>query len=80
MLPVMVAAGVNREDGATPRVAAGVIEIELPAARLRLKGTVDVAVLRAVLDMLSAAAMNAAARTQRVSAHPPSPPLLPSTA
>lgn len=41
---------------ATRAVAAGVIEIELGGARIRLKGTVDLAALRVTLQMLSAAA------------------------
>jgi transposase len=54
MLPVLV-------DGTEPRlaksaqraVAGGVIEIELAAGRIRLRGAVDVVSLRAVVDLLS---------------------------
>jgi len=40
---------------ASRAVAGGVIEIELAGARIRLKGTVDLAALRVTLQMLSAA-------------------------
>ena len=40
---------------ASRAVAAGVIEIELAGARIRLKGTVDLAALRVTLQMLSTA-------------------------
>jgi len=40
---------------ASRTVAGGVIEIELAGARIRLKGTVDLAALRMTLQMLSAA-------------------------
>ncbi|HEV8693901.1 MAG TPA: transposase [Lysobacter sp.] len=54
MLPVMVEPSPMLEGKPAPRAVAGsVIEIELAAGRIRLKGAVDVDALRAVVDLLS---------------------------
>ena len=52
MLPVMVETSSMHADTSRQRATAGVIEIELAAGRIRLKGAVDVESLRAVLDLL----------------------------
>ncbi len=52
MLPVMIETSSVHADSSRQRVTAGVIEIELAAGRIRLKGAVDVESLRAVLDLL----------------------------
>jgi transposase len=52
MLPVMVETSSMHVDSPRQRVTAGVIEIELAAGRVRLKGAVDVESLRAVIDLL----------------------------
>lgn len=53
MLPVMLETAPSiAADAPKPRVTAGVIEIELAAGRIRLKGAVDIESLRAVLDLL----------------------------
>lgn len=41
---------------ARPAAGGGLIEVELPAGRIRIKGAVDVAALRVVLQMLAPAA------------------------
>jgi len=51
MLPVVVEEPVA-ENKPAHRISAGVIEIELAAGRIRLKGAVDVEALRAVIDVL----------------------------
>jgi transposase len=51
MLPVIVE-DVPLDGKPATRVAASVIEIELAAGRIRLKGAVDVESLRAVVDVL----------------------------
>jgi len=51
MLPVIVEDSPLDGKPAT-RAAASVIEIELAAGRIRLKGAVDVEALRAVIDVL----------------------------
>ena len=51
MLPVIVE-DVPLDGKPATRVTASVIEIELAAGRIRLKGTVDVESLRAVVDVL----------------------------
>ena len=53
MLPVMVEPSPRLDGKSAQRVAANVIEIELAAGRIRLKGAVDVEALRAVVDLLS---------------------------
>jgi transposase len=52
MLPVMVETSSMHVDSPRQRVTAGIIEIELAAGRIRLKGAVDVESLRAVIDLL----------------------------
>jgi transposase len=52
MLPVMLETSPITTDAVRPRVTPGLIEIELAAGRIRLKGAVDVESLRAVLDLL----------------------------
>ena len=52
MLPVMIETSSTPADNSRQRVTAGVIEIELAAGRIRLKGAVDVESLRAVIDLL----------------------------
>ena len=52
MLPVMIETSSTHADNSRQRVTAGVIEIELAAGRIRLKGAVDVESLRAVIDLL----------------------------
>ncbi len=52
MLPVIVETSSSCTDASRQRVTACVIEIELPPGRIRLKGTVDVESLRAVVDLL----------------------------
>ena len=52
MLPVMIETSSTQADTSRHRVTAGVIEIELAAGRIRLKGAVDVESLRAVIDLL----------------------------
>jgi transposase len=51
MLPVVI----EQSDSASPthRVTPSVIEVELPAGRIRLKGAVDVESLRVVIELLS---------------------------
>jgi transposase len=60
LLPVKLAATVtpSRQEMATPRspMAAGVIEIDLGAARVRVRGAVDEANVRCVLQALRAIA------------------------
>jgi transposase len=60
LLPVKLAATVmpTRQEATTPRspVAAGVIEIDIGAARVRLRGAVDEANVRCVLQALRAIA------------------------
>lgn len=60
LLPVKLAATVTptRQEAATPRspMAAGVIEIDIGAARVRLRGAVDEANVRCVLQALRAIA------------------------
>jgi transposase len=57
LLPVVInepsSAPTQHATPASRTVASGVIEIELAGARLRLKGTVDLAALRVTLQMLS---------------------------
>ena len=53
MLPVMVEPSSMLDGKPAQRVATSMIEIELAAGRIRLKGAVDVAALRAVIDLLS---------------------------
>ena len=53
MLPVMVVDSPPLDGKPATRGAASVIEIELAAGRIRLKGAVDVESLRAVVDLLS---------------------------
>ena len=53
MLPVMVEPTPTLDGKSLHRVAASVIEIELAAGRIRLKGAVDVETLRAVIGLLS---------------------------
>src|SRR5688572_3591464 len=57
LLPVALSAPSARSDGtAPPRVklaGAGVIEIELEAARVRVRGAVDAIALRTVLEVLA---------------------------
>jgi transposase len=53
MLPVMVEAAAPLDAKPAQRAAASVIEIELAAGRIRLKGAVDVVALRAVIDLLA---------------------------
>jgi transposase len=48
LVPVAIA-----EGGSASGSAAGVIEIELPPARVRITGAVDAAALRQVLEVLS---------------------------
>ena len=50
MLPVVVEQPII---AASQRVAPSVIEVELPAGRIRLKGAVDAESLRVVIDLLS---------------------------
>jgi transposase len=52
MLPVVVEPTPALDGKSLQRVAASVIEIELAAGRIRLKGAVDVATLRVVVDLL----------------------------
>jgi transposase len=52
MLPVMVETSAVGADTSRQRVTASVIEIELPAGRIRLRGAVDVESLRAVVALL----------------------------
>jgi transposase len=52
MLPVMLETSPITTDAVRPRVTPGIIEIELAAGRIRLKGAVDVESLRVVLDLL----------------------------
>ena len=52
MLPVMVATASNEALGSRPRSAPGLIEIELPAGRIRIRGGVDADSLRVVIDVL----------------------------
>jgi transposase len=62
LLPVTVTAPPPRQDAppATPAArmvaASGVIEVELPAGRIRIKGAIDMSALRVVLQMLAPAA------------------------
>ena len=60
LLPVQLAATVTptRQEAATPRspMAAGLIEIDIGAARVRLRGAVDEANVRCVLQALRAIA------------------------
>ena len=51
MLPVVVEQPVIAST--TQRVTPSVIEVELPAGRIRLKGAVDVESLRVVIELLS---------------------------
>jgi len=56
LLPVVLSAPSARAEPAPPRaklVAAGVIEIEFEAGRVRVRGAVDTAALRTVLDVLA---------------------------
>ena len=53
MLPVMLEASPMLDGKPAQRVAASVIEIELAAGRIRLKGAVDIEALRAVVDLLA---------------------------
>jgi transposase len=53
MLPVMVEPSSMLDGKPAQRVAASVIEIELAAGRIRLKGAMDVESLRAVVELLS---------------------------
>jgi transposase len=56
LLPVVLSAPSARVDLARPRVklgSAGVIEIELEAGRVRVRGTVDGQALRTVLEVLA---------------------------
>jgi len=56
LLPVVLSAPSVRTDEAPPRAklgSAGVIEIELEAGRVRVRGAVDVQALRTVLEMLA---------------------------
>jgi transposase-like protein len=56
LLPVVLSAPSARVDGAPPRrklAGAGVIEIELEAGRVRVRGAVDTAALRTVLEVLA---------------------------
>lgn len=55
LLPVALSVPSAKADGARPRPklsSAGVIEIELEAARVRVRGAVDTQALRTVLDVL----------------------------
>ena len=56
LLPVVLSAPSARVDVAPPRAklaSAGVIEIELEAGRVRVRGAVDAQALRTVLDVLA---------------------------
>ena len=56
LLPVALSVPSARTDEAPPRAklgGAGVIEIELEAGRVRVRGTVDTAALRTVLEVLA---------------------------
>jgi transposase len=56
LLPVALSAPSARADEAPPRAklaGAGVIEIELEAGRIRVRGTVDAQGLRTVLEVLA---------------------------
>jgi transposase-like protein len=56
LLPVVLSAPSSRSEGAPPRAkltGAGVIEIELEAGRVRVRGAVDTAALRTVLEVLA---------------------------
>ena len=56
LLPVALSAPSARGDGAPPRAklaGAGVIEIELEAGRIRVRGAVDAQALRTVLEVLA---------------------------
>jgi hypothetical protein len=56
LLPVTLSAPSPRGDLAPPRArlgGAGVIEIELEAGRVRVRGAVDTAALRTVLEVLA---------------------------
>jgi len=56
LLPMTLSAPSARTDVAPPRArltGAGVIEIELESGRVRVRGTVDVAALRTVLEVLA---------------------------
>ena len=56
LLPVTLSAPSARTDVAPPRVrlaGAGVIEIELKAGRVRVRGAVDATALRTVLEVLA---------------------------
>jgi len=56
LLPVTLSTPSARSDEAPPRArlaGAGVIEIELEAGRVRVRGAVDVAALRTVLEVLA---------------------------
>lgn len=52
MLPVMVETASDEVPASRPRSAPGLIEIELPAGRIRIRGGVDAESLRAVVDLL----------------------------
>jgi hypothetical protein len=56
LLPVALSAPSARSDGAPPRAklgGTGIIEIELEAGRVRVRGSVDVTALRTVLEVLA---------------------------
>ncbi len=53
MLPVMLEPSPMLDGKPAQRVAVSVIEIELAAGRIRLKGAVDIEALRAVVDLLA---------------------------
>jgi transposase len=56
LLPVTVeaeVAGADVDTGKRTHSSAGTIELEVYGARLRLRGSVDVAALRSVLDVLA---------------------------
>ena len=54
LLPVVLSAPTARASGRPPRAkTAGVIEIELEAGRVRVRGAVDAMALRTVLEVLA---------------------------
>lgn len=52
MLPVLVETSTTHVAASTSRMTPSLIEIELPAGRIRLKGAVDPESLRTVVDLL----------------------------
>jgi transposase len=56
LLPVVLSAPSARAEGALPRAkfaGIGVIDIELESGRIRVRGAVDAATLRTVLEVLA---------------------------